>query len=409
MGRLPRLLFALGGLAAAGAVAFVVWRSWDPARPAYRVARGDLVQSVVASGRVESPRRVEIAASVTGTVVSVPVDEGQTVAAGQLLVALDDSEARAAVEQARQAVAQAQAKLAQMRATTQPVAAENTRQAEVNLGNAERQLQRSRELFSQGFIGQAALDDAQRARDVAQSQRNAAQLQEKSSAPGGADYRLAETQLEQARATLLVAEAHLELMSIEAPTAGTLIARSVERGNAVQPGRTLLVLSPAGDTQLVVEIDEKNLSLLRIGQTALASADAYPDRRFAARVAYINPGIDPSRGSVEVKLAVPDPPTYLLQDMTVSVDIEVARRNAALMLPTDAVHDLGGASPWVNVARAGRVVRQPVKLGARGEGRVEIATGLDEGELVLPATPATLAEGQRVRPKPLAAKPNARS
>jgi HlyD family secretion protein len=166
-----------------------------------------------------------------------------------------------------------------------------------------------------------------------------------------------------------------------------------------------MVLSPAGDTQLVVQIDEKNLNLLRIGQEALASADAYPAERFAARIAYVNPGIDPLRGSVEVKLAVPQPPPYLLQDMTVSVDVEVARRESVLLLPADAIHDLASTAPWVLAVRSGRVARQDVKLGARGEGRVEILAGLAEGEHVVPSTRTGLGEGKPVHVKAPKAAP----
>ncbi len=82
-------------------------------------------------------------------------------------------------------MAQAEAKLTQLDATSRPLAAEAVRQAEVNFGNAERQLERSKELFARGFIGQAALDDAQRARDVAESQWKAAQLQFESASAGG--------------------------------------------------------------------------------------------------------------------------------------------------------------------------------------------------------------------------------
>ena len=367
-----------------------------PTVPAYVVARGPLVQTVVASGRVESPRRVEIGSQVTGTVASIPVDEGQTVKSGQLLVALDESEARAAVDQSRYAVAQAEAKLAQLQSTGRPMAEQAMRQAEVTFRNADKQLARNRELFAKGFIGQAALDDAQRARDVAESQWQAAQVQYKSQLEGGSEARLDEAALAQARATLAATQAKLEQMTIEAPVDGTLIARNVERGNVVQPGKVLMVLSPAGATQLVVQIDEKNLNLLALGQEALASADAYPARRFPARIAYINPAIDALRGSVEVKLDVPNPPAYLLQDMTVSVDVEVARRDAVLFLPADAVHDLAGAAPWVQVIRGGRIARQEVKLGARGEGRVEIASGLSEGEHVIPSTRTGLREGEAV-------------
>jgi HlyD family secretion protein len=323
----------------------------------------------------------------------VAVDEGQSVNAGQLLIALDTSELRAAVEQARSAVAQAEAKLAQIRATSLPVADESVRQAQVNLDNAERSLARSRELFAKGFIGQAALDEAQRARDVAASQLKSAQVQRESASPGGTDVRVAQAALDQARANLRAAAAKLDLATIEAPAAGVLISRSVEAGNVVQPGKALLVLSPAGATQLVVQIDEKNLGLLAIGQAALASADAYAGQRFECQVVYINPGIDPLRGSVEVKLAVPNPPRYLLQDMTVSVDVVVARVRNVLSVPADAIHD----GNWVLVARNGRAERRDVKLGVRGEGRVQVVEGLREGEVVLPTTLASIHEGSAVR------------
>ncbi|MGE5615294.1 MAG: efflux RND transporter periplasmic adaptor subunit [Bacillota bacterium] len=364
-----------------------------PSVRAYVVERADLVQTVVASGRVESPRRVEIGSSLTGVVERVAVDEGQNVAAGQLLIALDTSELRAAVEQARFAVEQAEAKLVQIRKTSLPVAAESVRQAQVNLANAERSLERSRELFDKGFIGQAALDESQRARDVADSQLKSAQVQHESESPGGTDVRLAEAALAQARANLAAAQARLELATIEAPVAGVLISRNVEAGNVVQPGKALLVLSPAGATQLVVQIDEKNLGMLALGHKALASADAYPDQRFECEVVYINPGIDPSRGSVEVKLAVPQAPAYLLQDMTVSVDIEVARVRDVLSVPADAIHD----GNWVLVARNGRAERRDVQLGVRGEGRVQVVAGLREGEIVLPSTIASIGEGTSVR------------
>jgi HlyD family secretion protein len=80
----------------------------------------------------------------------------------------------------------------------------------------------------------------------------------------------------QARAALAAAEARLAEHTLRAPAAGTVIARSVEEGDTVQPGRPLLVLSRPGRTEIVAPVDEKNLALLAPGQPALVSADAYP-------------------------------------------------------------------------------------------------------------------------------------
>ena len=138
---------------------------------------------------------------------------------------------------------------------------------------------------------------------------------------------MAETQLNQAQANLDTARSRLGYATIVAPRDGVLITRNVERGTVVQPGKALLVLAPAGDAQLVLQIDEKNLGLTRARpEGAGFGGRVSRTRSFAAVVTYINPGIDITRASVEVKLTVPDPPDYLRQDMTVSVDIEVARR-----------------------------------------------------------------------------------
>ena len=150
----------------------------------------------------------------------------------------------------------------------------------------------------------------------------------------------------------------------------------------------------------MLQIDEKNLHLLRLNQAAWASADAYPDQKFNAELVYINPRVDPLRGSVEVKLAVPKPPAYLQQDMTVSVDIEVARRPQSLWLPLTAVQTAGSDGPAVWVVRDQQLHRQRVTLGSRHQGRVEVLAGLDAGERLATQPAPHWQEGQRVRAEP---------
>nr|WP_272904325.1 efflux RND transporter periplasmic adaptor subunit [Xanthobacter agilis] len=361
------------------------------------VQRGDLVQTVVASGHVETPYRVEIGAQITGMVADVLVEEGQSVTHGQPLVSIAREELNAVFVQAHGAVAQAEARLRQLTELTLPVARENLAQAQALLKNAQATFDRTSELANHGNATRAALDDAQRALDQARAQVNAAQFQVYTASPGGSDDVMARTQLDQANATLEAARSRLAYATITAPRDGVLISRSVERGTIVQPGRTLLVLAPAGDTQLVVDVDERNLGMIALGQPALASADAYPNQRFAAKVTYINPGIDITRATVEVKLTVPDPPAYLRQDMTVSVDIETARSAGVLVLPRRAIRDLQSGRPWVLAIRDGRAYRQPVTLGLVGNTRIEILDGLKAGDAAIPEG-AGVVIGQRVRP-----------
>jgi HlyD family secretion protein len=382
-------------LAGYGAALFIL----GPKVEVLEAVRREVVQAVVATGRIESPFRVDIGAQVVGTVIRVPVAQGETVAAGQTLIELDAAEAHALVRQAEAAVIQAEGRLRQLKELQLPVAAQSLRQAQANYANARAQFERNRKLFEAGFIGQSVLDESQRNLDVAQTQVDTARKQVDTARPEGSDYALAVAALGQANAGLQAARARLAYTRIVAPATGTLIARNVEHGDVVQPGKALMVLAPAGETQIVVQIDERNIGKLRLGQAALASADAYPEKRFAADVAYINPGVDAQRGTVEVKLRVPEPPQYLRQDMTVSVDIEVARSPGALALRAEAVREATGASPWVLLVTGGRAVRRNVELGLRGTGWVEIRSGLEPGDRVVPAA-APIQPGQRLRPVP---------
>ena len=361
------------------------------------VVRGDLVQTIVASGRVATPQRVAIGTELTGRVVAIPVEEGQRVERGQLLVALDDADERAALAQAEAGIAQAQAKLRQVRDAALPAAEQALRQARSNLVQAQQQFDRTREMAAKGAFSKSQLDDAQRNLDVARSQLEASRIQVGASRSGGSDYALAQSAVQQANANRQAAQARLDATRIVAPADGILIARNVERGDVAATGKDLMVLAPSGLTQVVVQIDEKNLALLSIGEPAMGSADAYPDQRFDAVVSYINPGIDPLRGAVEVKLDVARPPAYLKQDMTASIDIQIARRNATLIVPASALRDFDNGKPWVMVVRDGYARKQAVKPGMTGTGQIEIRDGLAVGERLIPASNVAIKAGQRVR------------
>ena len=363
----------------------------------YAATSGELVQSVVASGRVISPQRITIALQGTGRVRRVAVKEGQQVERGQLLIELDNSDSRASLAQASAGVAQAQAKLQQLGELSQPQAVQLLAQAQATAGQARKTRDRNRDLVAQGFISQAAVDDAQRAVDVADSQVTNAQTQVKTKNAGGGEAMLAQAELRQALAAQQLAQTRLDQGLVFAPSRGVLISRNVEMGDIVQPGKALMVLASSGKAQILVQIDEKNLAKIALDQKAYASADAFANQRFEAVVGYINPGVDAARGSVEVKLNIAEPPAYLRQDMTVSVDIETARRTATVVIATSALQDATSENPWVLVVRGQHAVKQLVKLGLRGDTRVEVLDGLQVGESVVPTSKVGVKAGQRVR------------
>ena len=368
-----------------------------------KVEQRDFVQTVVASGHVENAHRVDIGAQLTGTVKRVPVAEGQMVQAGQLLIELENTELQASLKQAEFNVQQAAAKLRQLREVQVPVTAHALHQAMVTQETSQQALKRSQDLYDKGFTGQAALDEFKRMALVTQSQVLSLKDQMASLNEGGSDSVLAQANLSQAKAGSELAHARLRYAQISAPSSGTLISRNVEPGDVVQAGKVLMVLSPTGTTELVVQIDEKHLSQLKIGQAATASADAYSKEQFPAVLSYINTGVDAQRGSVTVKLQVPQAPSYLQQDMTVSLNIEVAKRSQAILLATEAVRDIE-KSAWVLQIVNGKAVRQPIQIGLRGPGYCEVLKGLQPNDVVI-RDPAGIADNARVRIKTMPVKP----
>src|SRR5690606_17576684 len=142
------------------------------------------------------------------------------------------------------------------------------------------------------------------------------------------------------------------------------LERNVELGEVVNPGQGLLEFIADGDPKLEVHPDESHLAYMRERQSAVASVEARPRQLFAATVDRIAPAVDAARGTVKVELTIEPPvPDFLMTGMTVSVEIELARRDGVLILPAEAVEGASEAVPHVLVVEDGRAVRREVKLG----------------------------------------------
>lgn len=354
-----------------------------------------LAQSLVFSGRVASRVRVELGSTITGRIVEVLVREGDTVTAGQLLARLDGEELRAQVDQTRASLELARARIDGQRDLAQPTSRATLAQAEASLVAAQREAQRNRELLARGFVAQARVDDADRAVQIAQAQRDAAQATVKVNQQDGNEVVQARLRVREAEAAASLAQARWQQSRLLAPVAGRIVARSVEPGQIVQPGRTLFQFAADGETLLVGQADEKFLALLAPGQGARVVVDAYPTQPFDARIASIAPGVDAARGTVEVKFRADQLPAFVREDMTLSLQVEVGRKARALVLPATAV--LGaGREGKVRTIVDGRVLEQPVRVGLRTLDRVELLEGLKPGTQVL-AEPLQAEPGTRAR------------
>ncbi len=356
-----------------------------------------LVQTVIATGRVMSPARVDIGSVITGRVARVLVEEGNRVEAGHVLIELESNELKAALRQAEANEQQARVRVATVSEVGLATATETLAQAKATLDWSERELQRYRDLLEEGVLSRARFEEVERAYRIAKSQHEAALTQVKAQRQSGAQTREAMARLSEAIAARELAAAKLEQTQLRASAASTILTRQVEPGDIVQPGKKLLLLATAGETRITAQIDEKNLPYLKVGETALASADAFPDAKFSAELYYLAPSVDAERGTVEARFRIPEPPAHLRADMTLTVEVRAAHKEHAFVVPLEAVRGVTSGTPTLLTVQDGKVVSQPVAVGLQADGHIEILRGVQAGAQVV--VNATITPGTRVRPR----------
>lgn len=327
------------------------WQPWaGPRTGVVRLAEHPLTHTVVATGYVSNTEESVLGATLTARVASLPVEEGQSVRAGDVLIRLESAEAAAAVEQARG----------------------NARQADATLAEARRQFRRQQQLFAQGFISQAALDAEDK------------------------KVRLAAALADTAHAAVTQAGAHLDEFTVRAPADGRLVSRQVEAGDLVTAGKPVLTFARQGRGEVRLDVDERYLARLAVGQPVVVAPDAFPDRQFRMRIVRIAPQVDRDRGTVEVRVAGAPLPAGLTHNMTVSAEIVVAQKPSALTLPAAAIWEAQGRE-YVWRVENGRVRPVAVIVSPAAESRVEVLKGLKAGDLVVSSALMPLTAGQRVR------------
>ncbi|WP_336955662.1 efflux RND transporter periplasmic adaptor subunit [Acinetobacter johnsonii] len=364
-------------------VSFATYRWWQgPLLPSYEVVSSPLIQTVVASGRVEKVSRTQIGSEFTGVVLERLVQEGDRVSRGDVLLVLKSDEISAQVRQA-------EAELKELATTRRPQAEVDLANAKVQLEQAQREAVRRRNT-ELGILSAEEREKSIEAEKLARNNLESARLKVASLAPD----KVEETKLRERLAAL---QAQLAKTKIRTEVSGIILTRNVEPGDLVQPSQTLFTIALDGATEIRVPFDERNLPLLALQQKAAVITDAYPDQPFPAHINFIAPSIDAQRGTVDVRLTVDPVPDFLRQDMTVSVNVETNKRERTLVIPNDALSIISGNKAMVILVRDRKIQRHPITLGLRGLVMSEVVAGLKESDHVLTDAESVLKDGTRVR------------
>ena len=295
--------------------------------------RRDVVEVVVATGRLQAIRETQVGAESPGIVESLAVDEGALVRKGDLLGRLTAGETTARLASSRAAL---------------DVAKKNLHAEEAALEKYQQDLERLQPLVVRNQVSVAEVERA------------------------AADVRVQSARADAARAAFREAAAEVQRVrpdfdrrEVRAPFGGVITERLVEPGTPVSAAQGWFRISEMAATEIEVETDENNLGKLKAGQPVTIFVPAYPEQPFFGTLSQVGPFIDSERGVVRLKITPQELPDFVLPNMTVDVSIEVRRADQSLALPVSAVA-LQVSPPFVLAVSADGVIeRKSVRIIGR--------------------------------------------
>jgi HlyD family secretion protein len=344
----------------------------DPEKLA-KVERIDLARSVVATGKIQPVTQVEIKSKASGIIQKLPVNVGDTVHKGQVICELDQNDLLPEVKQQEAAVhvAEANVKSAQADYERYKVDAEGP-----DVPFLKRDMERARNLFSDGLIAQNARDDAEK------NYRMAAQKQESAQAnlaSAKAAITKAQASLEQQQAALDMSEENLRNATITSPIDGVVLSRDSEVGTAVSSilvvGSSATLIMTIGDLNEVYvkgKADESDVGKLYLGQPARITVESFKDQKFEGRVTKISPmGVEKDNVTTfEVRVSISNEKHILKAQMTANAEVILDEHKHVLAIPEGAIVYNKDKSTAVQI---------PDPTNEKGFRKVAIATGISNG------------------------------
>ncbi len=352
------------------------------------VKRENIATTLSIAGQFMPYQNVELHAKVAGYIKHIYVDIGDHVHEGQVLAVLEIPELVAQVDEARAAMHHAEEEIQRAKSEVSRAQAD-----EVALhANAERLVNTDK--VRPGLIAQQELDDATAKDRAAEAQVDAAK----------SSLAAARQQLEVAKASQQHYSALSDYARITAPYDGVVTWRFSDTGSLVQAGTSntsglpVVTVAQVNVLRLRIPVPESLASKVRIGNTADVHVQATGEH-FTGKVERFTDSLDPSTRTMQVEIDVPNPNYHLQPGMYADVQLSANSQSNALVVPIEAVRHQGDKTAVMVLDPGDRVQSRDVQIGVQSSDRVEILSGLSEGEQVLVGNLGRYQVGEKVRPK----------
>ena len=375
-----------------------------------QVEKRNMTTTVLTTGRAELAGEQEVTATIAGRVAAVLVQPGDRVTNGQALIRLEAPDLANKVREAEAAVEVARANLAKAMEGARPeevAAAQIARdQARVNLEEAQKKLERTRELAAAGAVPAADLEAVQNevARQKLQVEEAEAKLQALTSGPRPGDIAYLEAQLHQAELAATAAREQLAGTTLVAPIKGTVLEVTARVGQWVTPGTTLLRVGDPVTIQIRANVAEADSGNLQPGQVVAITGRAFWGTTYQGKVARVAPAAvtrqsqQSSETTVEAVIALAGPAPLLKPGYSVDLKVTTASKPQTLTVPFEAVQEEKGQR-YVYRIVDGKAQKVVVQTGLENELYIEVTAGLQAGDQVILNPTDKIQDGVTVKPE----------
>jgi HlyD family secretion protein len=379
-------------LIVATVVALFLFSGWMMRRGAVpvhadKVLRQQISSFISTNGKVEPTQNFAPHASVAGSVKRVLVAEGDYVKAGQVLVELDDADARSQTAKALASLRSAESDMEATKAggTQEEILTQrsNLEKAQAERDAAKRNLESLQRLQQSGAAspGEVQIAKGILLRTETDVQLIQSKLTKRFSAPEMAKVQASE---QQARTTYQAAEDALRKLTITAPFSGIVYQLPIKTGSYVNPGDLILQMADLNTVQIRTFVDEPDLGRIAKDEKVQVTWDALPGRTWEGKLTRIPTAVTTlgTRTVGEVTCEISNPDHKLLPNINLNVSIVTAQRDGVLTVPREAVHDFDGRRVVYEI-EDGKLKVQKVETGASNLTRVEILNGISEGTTIV--------------------------
>lgn len=368
-------------VAAVGAAAIVYTNRAPEATKTLVVKTQAFQQKISAIGRIEADRRIDLKAEVSGTLIDALALEGETVTLDQVVAKIDNQALARSIQENQTSVQIASARLRTVSEVTLPQALEEINQLQTNYDQQRKILADTEVLYESGALSKEALDNAALDLSLLESRLNAAKSRANGLKSGGSQVAEASAGVTQARTKLETLKQEQDKYQIKAPFNAIVLEQHVLPGEYVQTGQLLLTLVDESGYHTEVDLEESKIGLIQVGQAAKIWPESYPSKAIEGHVAAIAPKVDPATGTVRIRLDLDSKADFLIQNLTVQVEIVVRTMDNALILPAEWLW--AKATSEVLVVIDGKVESRKLTLETVGLTDYLVIDGLTSGEIVL--------------------------